>query len=62
MARLLSGSSRQVITHLTWYVLPPGTDQVVACRFETANPYLLEDLGMQTNLITDSLVVDLEAP
>ncbi len=62
MARLLSGSSRQVITHLTWYVLPSGTDQVVACRFETANPYLLEELGMQTNLITDSLVVDLEAP
>lgn len=62
LARLLGGQARQVITHITWYVLPPGTDQTVACRFETSNPYLLEELGLQTNAITDSLVVDLENP
>ncbi|MBD7920129.1 hypothetical protein H9657_17795 [Cellulomonas sp. Sa3CUA2] len=60
LARLLGGQTRQVITHVTWYVLPPGTEQTVACRFETSNPYLLEELGLQTNAITDSLVVDLE--
>lgn len=60
LAQLLSGRTRQVITQVVWYVLPPGTGQVVTCRFETANPYLLEELGVQTNAITDSLVVDLE--
>ena len=60
LARLLTGRTRQVVTQVVWYVLPPGTDQVVACRFETSNPYLLEELGVQTNAITDSLVVDLE--
>lgn len=62
LARLLGGQARQVVTHITWYVLPPGTDQVVACRFETSNPWLLEELGLQTNAITDSLVVELEHP
>lgn len=62
VSRLLGSSGRQVITHVTWFVLPPGTDQVVTCRFETSNPYLLDALGQETNLITDTLVVDLEAP
>lgn len=62
LARLLGGRDRQVLTHITWYVLPPGTDQVVACRFETSDPYLLDELGIQTNAITDSLIVDLGTP
>lgn len=62
LRRLLGARSREVVTQLVWYVLPPGTDQVVVCRWETTNPHLLDALGEESNAITDSLVVDLEAP
>lgn len=61
LRRLLTPRSRTVDTQVVWYVQPPGSDQVVICRFETPHPHLLDDLGAQTNALTHSLVVDLES-
>ncbi|MDM8085058.1 hypothetical protein QUV83_09810 [Cellulomonas cellasea] len=51
--------SRQVMLQMNWFVLPPGTDQIVLCQFDSEHPYLTDALGWETNVITDSLAVRL---
>ncbi|MGN8244451.1 hypothetical protein ACTHAM_001354 [Cellulomonas soli] len=52
--------SRKVMTRLSWFILPPDTDQTVLCQFDTEHPALVDALGWETNTVTDSVVVHLE--
>lgn len=51
--------SRNIMLQMNWFVLPPGTDQIVLCQFDSEHPYLTDALGWESNIITDSLVVRL---
>ena len=46
---------------MSWFVLPPGTEEMVLCRFDADHPALVDALIPQTAYVADSLVVHLES-
>lgn len=52
--------SRKINVRMNWFILPPGTEQIVLCQFDTSYPSMVDALGWETNAITDSLSVLLE--
>ncbi|MGN8244449.1 hypothetical protein ACTHAM_001352 [Cellulomonas soli] len=51
--------SRRVMLQMNWFVLPPGTEQIVLCQFDSEHPELTDAIGWQTNVVTDTLAVHL---
>jgi hypothetical protein len=51
--------SRVVSMVMRWAVFPENTEQMVVIDFRTAQPALFDPLSLETNDITDSLVVEL---
>jgi len=54
--------SRRITAAMNWYILPPGTDEIVLCQFETEQMDLFEAMSQETNTVTDSVVVHLNTP
>ncbi len=60
MVEMVPRFSRRITTQLNWFVLPPGTSDTVLCQFETEHPDLVAALGVESNVVTDNLVITLE--
>ena len=52
--------SGRITAQVSWFVLPPGTEEMVLCRFDADHPALVDALIPQTAYVADSLVVHLE--
>lgn len=60
LATIATRSTREIVAHAIWTIVPPGSDSAVVLTVRTSDLALTESLVAQSTLIAQSIEVDLE--